>query len=189
MRIRHLTLLLSMFAVWTASAESYTIDPRHTFPAFEVSHYGFSLQRGRFNKLAGKLDLDASAKKGSVEITIDTSSVDMGLRGLEQAHARRTIFPDRQVSAGALRRARFRLRCRQADAGKRRTDPARSHPQRGAQGFPVALRQASDSAAPALRRGSRNHHQALGFRHEQQPSWHRRRGSGSPSPSKHSRTS
>lgn len=61
--------------VW---ADSYTIDPRHTFPSFEISHYGFSLQRGRFNKLSGTLELDTGAKKGSVEITIDTTSIDMG---------------------------------------------------------------------------------------------------------------
>ncbi|MBI5109443.1 MAG: polyisoprenoid-binding protein [Rhodocyclales bacterium] len=78
MKPRHLALLLSMFAAGAASAESYTIDARHTFPSFEVSHYGFSLQRGRFNKLSGKLDLDAGAKRGSVDITIDTTSVDMG---------------------------------------------------------------------------------------------------------------
>ncbi len=78
MKSRHLAALLTICAATTASAETYTIDPRHTFPAFEVSHYGFSLQRGRFNKLGGKLDLDAAAKKGSVDITIDMASVDMG---------------------------------------------------------------------------------------------------------------
>ncbi|NJD33979.1 MAG: YceI family protein [Betaproteobacteria bacterium] len=62
-------------SVW---AESYTIDPRHTFPSFEVSHYGFSLQRGRFNKLSGTLELDAATKKGSVDVTIDMTSIDMG---------------------------------------------------------------------------------------------------------------
>ncbi|MDP1613274.1 MAG: YceI family protein [Sulfuritalea sp.] len=78
MKPRHLTLLLSMFAATAASAESYTIDTRHTFPVFEVSHYGFSLQRGRFNKVVGKLELDPGAKKGSVEVAIDMASVDMG---------------------------------------------------------------------------------------------------------------
>jgi polyisoprenoid-binding protein YceI len=78
MKPRHVIALLSAFAATAASADSYTIDPRHTFPSFEVSHYGFSLQRGRFNKLSGTLELDATAKKGSVEITIDTTSVDMG---------------------------------------------------------------------------------------------------------------
>lgn len=78
MKPRHFAVLLSMFALASARAETYTIDTRHTFPIFEVSHYGFSLQRGRFNKVAGKLELDPGAKKGSVEITIDMSSVDMG---------------------------------------------------------------------------------------------------------------
>ena len=30
------------------AADSYTIDPRHTFPMYEVSHFGWSTQRGRF---------------------------------------------------------------------------------------------------------------------------------------------
>ena len=62
MKSRHMIALLSMLAATAAGAESYTIDPRHTFPVFEVSHYGFSLQRGRFNKLSGKLELDSGAK-------------------------------------------------------------------------------------------------------------------------------
>jgi polyisoprenoid-binding protein YceI len=60
------------------AADGYTIDSRHTFPVFEVSHYGFSLQRGRFNKVSGKLYLDVGNKRGAVEISIDTASVDMG---------------------------------------------------------------------------------------------------------------
>jgi len=62
----------------SAWADSYSIDTRHTFPSFEVSHYGFSLQRGRFNKVSGTLDLNPDTKNASVEITIDTTSVDMG---------------------------------------------------------------------------------------------------------------
>ena len=61
------------------AADSYTIDPRHTYPVFEVNHLGFSTQRGRFNKVTGKITLDAAASKGSVEVSIDTASIDMGL--------------------------------------------------------------------------------------------------------------
>jgi polyisoprenoid-binding protein YceI len=61
-----------------AAPESYTIDSRHTYPIFEVNHLGFSTQRGRFNKAAGKITLDRAAKSGSVELTIDTASIDMG---------------------------------------------------------------------------------------------------------------
>jgi polyisoprenoid-binding protein YceI len=61
------------------AADNYTIDSRHTFPVFEVNHLGFSTQRGRFNKTTGKVTLDVAAQKGSVEVVIDTASIDMGL--------------------------------------------------------------------------------------------------------------
>ncbi len=60
------------------AADSYTIDPNHTFPVFEVNHLGFTTQRGRFDKTVGKVALDLAAKKGSVDLTIDTTSLDMG---------------------------------------------------------------------------------------------------------------
>jgi polyisoprenoid-binding protein YceI len=61
-----------------AASDSYTLDPNHTFPVFEVSHMGFSTQRGRFNKTSGQVTLDLAAKTGSVALTIDTKSLDMG---------------------------------------------------------------------------------------------------------------
>jgi len=67
-----------------AAAESYSLDVRHTFPSFEVMHLGYSLQRGRFNKTAGKITLDTAAKKGTADITIDAASVDTGLDKLEE---------------------------------------------------------------------------------------------------------
>ena len=61
------------------AADNYTIDSRHTFPVFEVNHMGFSTQRGRFNSSSGKITLDTAAKNGSVELVIETASLDMGL--------------------------------------------------------------------------------------------------------------
>ena len=54
--------------------------PFHTFPTFEVSHMGFSTQRGRFDKTTGTIVLDRAAKKGSVDLTIDVASLNMGFR-------------------------------------------------------------------------------------------------------------
>ncbi len=62
-----------------AAAESLSIDPTHTWPSFEVNHLGFTTQRGRFNKTDGKIVIDAAAKTGSIDIKIDTASIDMGL--------------------------------------------------------------------------------------------------------------
>ena len=78
-----IALLLSL-SVSAFAEESYTIDARHTFPSFEVSHFGWSMQRGRFNKTGGKITLDRAAKSGSVEVTIDATSIDTGLDKLEE---------------------------------------------------------------------------------------------------------
>lgn len=71
-------VLSAALAAPAFAADSYTIDPNHTFPVFEVNHFGFSTQRGRFNKSAGKITLDLAAKKGSVDLTIDATTLDMG---------------------------------------------------------------------------------------------------------------
>lgn len=76
--------LASTVSASAFAADSYTVDSRHTFPSFEVSHLGYSIQRGRFNKTSGKITLDAAAKTGSIDVTIDASSIDTGLSDLEK---------------------------------------------------------------------------------------------------------
>lgn len=61
-----------------AAPESYTLDPYHTFPNFTVDHLGVSTIYGRFNKSSGKLVIDHAAKTGSVDLAVDTVSVDTG---------------------------------------------------------------------------------------------------------------
>ena len=78
-KVLALMALSATLATPAFAADSYTVDPNHTFPVFEVNHLGFSNQRGRFNKSSGKITLDLAAKKGSVELIIDTTSLDMGL--------------------------------------------------------------------------------------------------------------
>jgi polyisoprenoid-binding protein YceI len=60
------------------AADSYTIDPPHTFPHFSINHLGFSTMQGRFDKTTGKVTLDRAAKTGSVEIAIETASISTG---------------------------------------------------------------------------------------------------------------
>ena len=57
---------------------NYTMDPGNSIPSFEVRHLGFTTQRGRFNKVDGKITLDMAAHSGHVELTIYTGSLDMG---------------------------------------------------------------------------------------------------------------
>jgi len=61
-----------------AAPETYVIDPTHTFARFSYSHFGLSTQLSRFNQTSGTVVLDKSAKTASVDITIDTKSVDTG---------------------------------------------------------------------------------------------------------------
>jgi len=60
------------------AADTFTLDPAHTFPTFEVNHLGYSVMRGRFNKVVGNVTLDRAAKSGSIDASIDTSSIDTG---------------------------------------------------------------------------------------------------------------
>ena len=61
------------------AADSYTADPTHTYPSFEINHLGFSTTRGSFEKSQGKITLDPAAKSGSIDITVDTASISTGL--------------------------------------------------------------------------------------------------------------
>ena len=68
-------LALAITAGRAAAQETYTIDPVHSQPIFEARHMGFSQQRGSFAKSTGKITLDRAAKKGTVEVVIDTTSI------------------------------------------------------------------------------------------------------------------
>jgi len=61
-----------------AAAESFTVDPDHTFPNFTIDHLGFSTMHGRFGQTSGKLTVDQANHTGSVDIVIDAASVDTG---------------------------------------------------------------------------------------------------------------
>lgn len=62
-----------------AAPETFVIDPSHTAPRFEYGHLGYSNQMHRFDKTSGKIVLDRAARAGSVDVTIDATSVNTGL--------------------------------------------------------------------------------------------------------------
>ena len=61
-----------------AAPETFVIDGNHTFPSYSYSHFGYTVQTGRFNKTTGKVVMDKQAKTGSVDVSIDMKSVDTG---------------------------------------------------------------------------------------------------------------
>jgi polyisoprenoid-binding protein YceI len=61
-----------------AAPVTYTIDNSHTYPHFTYNHLGFSNQTHKFDKTSGTVVLDRQAKTGSVDVTIDATSVNTG---------------------------------------------------------------------------------------------------------------
>ena len=67
-----------------AQTATYAIDPNHTFATFEISHFGTSTNRGRFDKKSGSVQLDKAAKTGKLDISIDTSSINSGTAAFDK---------------------------------------------------------------------------------------------------------
>ena len=72
-----LCLAAAPFAA-VAAPESYTLDPYHTYPNFTVDHLGLSTIYGRFNRSSGRFTIDRAAKTGSLDLAVETASVDTG---------------------------------------------------------------------------------------------------------------
>lgn len=62
-----------------AAPETYVFDTQHTYPNFEVSHMGFSMRRGWFEKTSGRVTIDRETGKGEMLVEIDAASVNTGL--------------------------------------------------------------------------------------------------------------
>lgn len=74
-----LATLFLLAGLTQAAAANYKIDTEgmHGYVEFKVSHMGFSIIGGRFNKFDGSFSWDKSNPAAStVEVTIDTASVD-----------------------------------------------------------------------------------------------------------------
>jgi polyisoprenoid-binding protein YceI len=62
-----------------ADPVTYQIDPAHTFPSFAADHFGgLSTWRGKFEKTSGTMVLDREKGTGTVDVTVETSSINFG---------------------------------------------------------------------------------------------------------------
>lgn len=93
MKFRLLAAALAVSASFSAFAatENFEFDATHTYPSFEVSHFGFSMVRGLFKESHGTLTLDRDAKSGSVDVTIEAKSIETGF-GKRDDHLRSKDF-------------------------------------------------------------------------------------------------
>ena len=61
-----------------AAADTYQLDPSHTFVHWEVLHMGTSTSRGRFDKIDGSITFDRQAATIDLGFTVDTRAVSTG---------------------------------------------------------------------------------------------------------------
>jgi polyisoprenoid-binding protein YceI len=78
--------LPALFALSASAAPvTYNIDAAHTYPSFEADHMGgLSTWRGKFNSTSGKIVLDRDAQTGTINVSVDTTSIDFGNEKLNQ---------------------------------------------------------------------------------------------------------
>jgi len=90
-------LPVAMLALMTGAAIAapvkYDVDPNHTYPSFEADHFGgLSVWRGKFDKSSGTIVFDKDKASGTVDITIDATSVDFGHAKLNEHAKSAEIF-------------------------------------------------------------------------------------------------
>lgn len=100
---KSLTLIAAaLLSAGAAQAANYTVDPTHTFATFEISHFGASVNRARFDKKEGTIEFDRAAKTGKVDISLDMTSVNSGTAAFDKHLQSADIF-----NAAQFPKARF----------------------------------------------------------------------------------
>lgn len=100
---KSLTLIAAaLLSAGAAQAANYTVDPTHTFATFEISHFGASVNRARFDKKEGTIEFDRAAKTGKVDISLDIASVNSGTAAFDKHLQSADIF-----NAAQFPKARF----------------------------------------------------------------------------------
>ncbi|MCB5364874.1 polyisoprenoid-binding protein [Pusillimonas sp. CC-YST705] len=84
MRFSLATALTVGMSAAVAAPVTYELDPSHSFAGFSYPHIGLSTQQQRFNGAKGTIVLDTDAKTGSVDVTVDTTSITTGHDGFDK---------------------------------------------------------------------------------------------------------
>lgn len=78
-------LLAAYAGTAVADPATFVCDPAHTHPSFEADHFGgLSVWRGVFTKSSCTIVLDQQRHTGTVDVTVDASSVEFGLPKLNE---------------------------------------------------------------------------------------------------------
>lgn len=93
---RTLAILALLATGWPTQAAVWTFDPAHSSIGFSVRHMVISNVEGTFRDYTGQVNFDGkSLEKGSVDITIQVTSVNTGIE-MRDNHLRSSDFFDVQ---------------------------------------------------------------------------------------------
>ena len=78
-------LLAAYAGTALAKPVTYVCDPAHTYPSFAADHMGgLSVWRGKFTQSACTIVLNRAQQTGTVNVTVQTSSIDFGMPNLNE---------------------------------------------------------------------------------------------------------
>lgn len=82
-----------LFGLTAQAADTYTLDPNHTYILWHINHFGFSNPSGKW-MANGTLVLDeAKPQNSKVNVTIKTAEVTTGIKELDE-HLQSPLFFD-----------------------------------------------------------------------------------------------
>ena len=67
-----------------AAPATYKIDDDHTYATFAIDHFGASVNRARFDEVAGSVRFDPVARAGALDLYVQVASVYSGSRGFDE---------------------------------------------------------------------------------------------------------
>ena len=74
-----LVVLGTVAAAAVAAPANFKVAPEHTYPSFEADHFGgVSVWRGKVKQTSGEIVLDKAGQSGTVDVTIDMTTIDSG---------------------------------------------------------------------------------------------------------------
>jgi polyisoprenoid-binding protein YceI len=81
--VRALGTCVALLPTTGTPAETFRIDPDHTFAHFAVVHTGVSSVRGRIGVTKGNATLDAAQQRAEVTVELDLRTLDTGVKKLD----------------------------------------------------------------------------------------------------------
>ena len=100
----------SIGSLTPAFADTYQLDPNHTYPSFAADHFGgLSVWRGKFTKTTGTVTLDRKDKTGSVDVTIDAGSIDTGNTSLNEHLQEANFFDVKQYPTATYKGTKIKF--------------------------------------------------------------------------------